>query len=70
MESEGERMSIKNRLRLERDADSCPECRLKPEVAHVYYPDEGEPCPEPEYCQKCGRALGFVIQVVYEGEGA
>jgi hypothetical protein len=60
-------MSVKDRLRrLERGAESCPECRHKPEVAYVYYPDEGDPVPDPEHCPECGRALGFVIRVVYE----
>jgi hypothetical protein len=69
-------MSIKDRLRrLEGGArgPGCPECRLKPEVAHVFYPSaKGDPYPEPDSfaCPECGRTLGFVIQVVYEGEGA
>jgi len=64
-------MSIKDRIRrLEdgRGAQRCPECYLKPQVNYVAYP--GEELPDPEHCPKCGRPLGFVIQVVYEeGEG-
>jgi hypothetical protein len=60
-------VSIRERLRrLEDRGPSCPECRLSPEVPLVVYPDEGDPTPEPECCPKCGRSLGFVIQVVYE----
>ena len=65
-------MSIKDRVRrLEgRSGPACPECRMRPEVTHVVYPEEGDPTPEPECCPKCDRTLGVVIQVVYEGEGA
>jgi hypothetical protein len=66
-------VSIKDRLRKLEDRGGCSECYLKPEAAFVYYPDEGDPTPEPERCPKCGRSLGFIIQVVYEdleGEGA
>jgi hypothetical protein len=64
-------MSIKDRIRrLEgrRDA-SCPECRLKPEVNYVVYPDKDDHTPEPEHCPRCGRSLGFIIEVVYDDEG-
>jgi predicted RNA-binding Zn-ribbon protein involved in translation (DUF1610 family) len=62
---------IRGRLRrLERRADHrCPECSHKPERSYVYYPDEGQEAPEPPACTSCGRSLGFVIKVVYEGEG-
>jgi hypothetical protein len=61
-------MSIKDRIgRLERGRPSCPECHLEPERGYVVYPDEDPP--EREYCPGCGRLLGFVIEVVYEGEG-
>jgi hypothetical protein len=63
-------VSIRERLRHLEDRGGCPECRMRSEVAHVVYPDEGDPTPELEHCPKCGRSLGFVIQVVYEGEGA
>jgi hypothetical protein len=64
-------VSIKGRIqRLQaRVAGACPECHLKPEVIHVFYPHKGEPVPEPERCPGCGRSLGVVIEVVYEGEG-
>jgi hypothetical protein len=63
-------MSIKDRIRrLEgRDDEGCPECRLKPNETYVVYPDDDH-SPEPECCPKCGRSLGFVIRVEYEGEG-
>ena len=61
-------MSIRGRLRrLEDESRGCPECHLKPQVNYVGYP--GEELPDPEHCPRCGRPLGFVIQVVYEGEG-
>jgi hypothetical protein len=63
-------VSIRERVRRLEDRTGCPECHLKPEAVCVYYPDEGDPDPEPESCLECGRALGLVIQVVYEGEGA
>jgi hypothetical protein len=63
-------VSIRERLRHLEDRGGCPECYLKPEAVHVYYPDEGDPVPEPECCPKCGRALGVVLRVQYEGEGA
>jgi hypothetical protein len=62
-------VSIRERLRRLEDRGGCPECRMSPEVHLVVYRDEGDPAPEPECCPKCGRSLGFVIQVVYEGEG-
>jgi hypothetical protein len=64
-------VSIKGRIqRLQaRAAGACPECHLKPEVICVFYPHKGEPIPEPECCPGCGRSLGVVLRVVYEGEG-
>jgi hypothetical protein len=64
-------VSIKDRIRrLEgREGAACPECRLKPEVNYVVYPDQDAHTPEPERCPRCDRPLGFVIKVVYEGEG-
>jgi len=64
-------VSIKARLRtLEgRDGPGCPECYRKPQKIYAYYPAEGEHAPEPERCTRCGRALGVVFRVVYEGEG-
>ena len=65
-------MSIKDRIRrLEgRGGAGCPECRLKPDVYYVVYPDEDH-APEPERCPRCGRLSdGFVIKVMYEGEGS
>ena len=64
-------MSIKDRLsRLEgRNGPACPECRMRPEVIHVFYPEEGDPAPELRSCPKCDRTLGIVIRVECEGEG-
>jgi hypothetical protein len=67
-------MSVKARVqRLQaRLAGACPECRHKPQATYPYYPDEGEPRPEPPTCSSCGRSLGVVLRVVYddgEGEG-
>jgi hypothetical protein len=67
-------MSIKDRIgRLEHTSGgrgvACPECRLKPEVIHVVFPDEGDRDPPSEWCPRCHSPLGFVIRVVYEGEG-
>ena len=62
-------MSIKDRISRLEDRTGCSECYLKPETVHVYYPDEGDPTSEPECCPKCGRTLGIVIRVEYEGEG-
>jgi hypothetical protein len=64
--------SMNRRLRRLEERAGCPECHGKPEALHVYYPDKGEPVPEPEHCPSCGRPLGVVLRVVYadeEGEG-
>ena len=62
------------RARLERARASfgagdgrCPECRLEPSRTHVFYPGEGEEAPEPTRCPNCGRLLGVVLRVEYEG---
>jgi hypothetical protein len=47
----------------------CPECYRELDRGYLFYPDEGNPAPEPPACGGCGRSLGFVIKVVYEGEG-
>jgi hypothetical protein len=62
---------IKSRLRRLEDTygQACPECYHKPDRSYVYYPDEGQEAPKPPECPSCGRSLGFVIEVVYEGEG-
>ena len=63
---------IRNRLRRLEDRDGsegCPECYLKPQATYAYYPEEGDPTPEPERCPRCGRPLGFVVAVVYDEEG-
>ena len=65
-------MSFINRLRrLEATGEACPECRqpkgfAKPDRLYAFYP--GEPVPEPPVCPSCGRSLGFVLRVVYDGE--
>jgi hypothetical protein len=51
------------------DSEGCPECRLKPEVPLVFYPDQDDHPPEPERCPRCSRLLGCVIRVEYEEEG-
>ena len=63
--------SMNSRLRRleERAGNHCPECGDKPEQGYVYYPDEGQEAPEPPECPSCGRSLGVVFRVVYEGEG-
>ena len=61
--------SIDSRLRRLEERGGCPECHGKPEAIHAYYPSEGEPEPEPERCPVCGRPLGIVLRVVYDGEG-
>jgi hypothetical protein len=61
-------MSIEGRIRRLEDRRGCPECYLEPDVIHVVYPDEGDHDRDPEWCPRCGRSLGFVIRVVYEGE--
>ena len=64
-------MSLRSRLARTRVAvggGRCPECRLDPSRTHVFYPGEGEEAPEPERCPSCGRLLGVVIRVEYEGE--
>jgi hypothetical protein len=63
-------MSIKDRIRRLEDRGGCPECATGPEVAHVVYPEQGDHTPGAECCPECGRRLGFVIRVEYEGEGA
>ena len=64
-------MSLRNRLRrLQNDRRDCPECYHKPQIVNPYYPGEGEELPTPPACESCGRSLGAVIRVVYEGEGA
>jgi hypothetical protein len=50
-------------------AGACPECYGKPHGLYPYYPDKGEPVPEPERCSGCARPLGVVLRVVYDGEG-
>ena len=64
-------MSIKGRVqRLQaRLAGACPECDGKPQAIRAYYPDKGESVPEPERCPGCGRPLGVILRVVYDGEG-
>jgi hypothetical protein len=64
-------VSIKGRIqRLQaRLAGACPECAGKPQVIHAYYPNRGEPAPEPERCPGCGRSLGVIFLVVYGDEG-
>jgi hypothetical protein len=72
-----ERMSIRARIdRLEgkRDAEHCPECRLRPKATYAVYPGEDDhTLPEPEHCPTCGRLIErLVLKVVYEdleGEG-
>ncbi len=65
-------MSIKDRLRrlevAKLGGPGCPECRRTPTAPRVFYPGQGDPEPEPERCPKCGRTLGPLIAVVYEGE--
>jgi len=57
---------IHSRLRrLEATGEACPECYLKPKTPHVVYP--GEQAPEPPVCPSCGRSLGLVVRVVYDG---
>ena len=64
-------MGIDSRLRRlqARLAGACPECHGKPQAIHPYYPSKGEPVPEPERCSGCGRPLGIILRVVYDGEG-
>ncbi len=57
-------MSIKDRIRRLEDGQRCPECT---ESVRAVYP--GDPDPEPKYCPGCGRSVGVVIRVEYEGEG-
>jgi hypothetical protein len=63
-------VSINGRIqRLQaRIAGACPECHHKPEAIHVYYPDIGQEAPEVPACSSCGRSLGVVFKVVYDGE--
>ena len=62
--------SINSRLRrLQSDQRGCPECYHKARVVHSYYPGEGEEPPEVQACPRCGRSLGVVLKVEYEGEG-
>ena len=65
----GETMGVKNRIRRLEDRFGCSECCLKSEAIHVVYPKEGDDAPELEHCPKCGRPLGFILTVLYEGEG-
>jgi hypothetical protein len=51
------------------DQCGCPECYRKPQVVHAFYPDDGEESAPSPVCPSCGRSLGVVIRVVYEGEG-
>ena len=62
-------MSFKDRIRrLEgRDGPGCQECRNKPVAIQAYYPDEGEHAPERECCPECGRSLGIILRVTYDG---
>jgi hypothetical protein len=62
-------VSIKDRLhRLETEnAKRCRECRDTPPAIRVLYPGELEP--DPEHCPGCGRSLGVLIRVEYEGQG-
>jgi NAD-dependent SIR2 family protein deacetylase len=64
-------VSIKGRIEhlQARLAGACSECHHKPEVIHVFYPEKGDPKPEPPTCSSCGRSLGVVFRVVYEDEG-
>ena len=50
-------------------AGACPECHGKPQAIHAYYSGKGEPVPKPERCPGCGRPLGVILRVVYDGEG-
>ncbi len=60
--------SINSRLRrLESGQRGCPECCHKARVVHSYYPGEGEKPSEPPACESCGRLLGVVLKVEYEG---
>jgi hypothetical protein len=62
-------MSLKERIRRLEDRGGCLGCRNTPPVTHVVYPEDAVQDPEPERCPKCGRVLGVIIRVVYEGEG-
>ena len=65
-------MSLKSRLRcLEAFARkaACPGCRISPPTLNVYYPEEGQPAPQPKLCPACRRQTGVVLRVVYEGGG-
>lgn len=60
-------MSIRDRLRrLEGRGSRCPECRNTSVKTRAFYPEAGDPEPEPEACEACGRPLEVVIRVVYE----
>lgn len=59
-------MSIKDRIHRLEDGQKCPEC-TEPEPVRAVYP--GDPEPKPKYYPGCGRSVGVVIRVEYEGEG-
>jgi len=62
--------SIDSRLRrLEESGDSCPECAARPLQTYPYYPDDSESAPTVPVCPSCGRELGILLRVVYEGGG-
>jgi len=71
-----ERMSFISRLRRLEDERSlcaggaCPECARRPLRTYPYCPEEGEPAPSVPSCPSCGRDLGILLRVEYEGEGA
>jgi hypothetical protein len=43
----------------------CRACRDAPQRPVVFYPEHGDPTPEPERCPKCHRPLGPIIRVEY-----
>ena len=65
-------MSFINRLRRLEDERRgiCPECAGRPLQTYPYYPEAGDPAPTVPACPSCGRDLGILLRVVYEGEGA
>jgi hypothetical protein len=65
----GETMGVKSRIRRLEDRFGCSECCLKSEAIHVVYPEEGNHALELEHCPKCSRPLGYILTVLYEGEG-
>ncbi len=58
-------MSIRDRIRRLEDGQRCPEC-TEPDPVRAVYPSDPEP--EPEHCPGCGRSVGVIIRVEYEGE--